>query len=162
MSNEKISTYRYLKDAFLDYRCNQNDFTDSTSKLITYRDLIRRKDIQADGDKPFVTICQILRWGGVLTNSLASWHAFSVASIAPPCQPRSPGASPKAWGAGGNAVCGGIACLSESTATIRIEPREYQTGQSDQLAVNGSHYQLGKAVSRSWRAECRQCPGKTL
>jgi hypothetical protein len=75
----KSSTYKSLNSAFYDYKLGENhenqeiDFISSTRDLVEMRKAIINAYENVEDEKScelFVQLCRVLKWGGVLTNSI--------------------------------------------------------------------------------------------
>jgi hypothetical protein len=69
--DEATSTYGSLKAAFEDYIWDSGDFSTSTRLLIKYRGELKSNIDASNSNDVFISICDILRWGGVLTVAIA-------------------------------------------------------------------------------------------
>ena len=70
-SDEDLSTYCSLSEAFQDFSWDEKNFTASTESLLVSRQRLKKSILSDSSSELFVDLCEVLRWGGVLTTSIA-------------------------------------------------------------------------------------------
>lgn len=69
-SEEKISSYSSLEEAFDDFGWQGRSFSESTEELLIYRKHILRSLSHSNSGELFADLCEVLKWGGVLYNNI--------------------------------------------------------------------------------------------
>lgn len=71
-SNNEVSIYSNLSEAYQDFQWGSDDFCSSTRKLLDLQVKIR-KDIRTDSKGDLLAhLCEVLAWGGVLTTAVTT------------------------------------------------------------------------------------------
>lgn len=69
-SDTPDSTYSSLHQAFIDYQWNGKSFAQGTKELLDFRIGIDKYIRERESAELFASLCTVLHWGGVLTNSI--------------------------------------------------------------------------------------------
>ena len=70
-SDSDLSTYRSLSEAFQDFSWDKKNFIESTQALLVSRQRLNKSILRDSSSQLFVDLCEVLRWGGVLTTAIA-------------------------------------------------------------------------------------------